>query len=52
MKVEVVQSKMNMFEHQWGTFSGIENSRLGVSRASLGVQLEHGIVRTIYTCED
>ena len=28
------------------------DSRLGVSRASVGVQLEHGIVRKIYTCED
>ena len=52
MKVEVVQSEMSICEHQWGTFSGIENSRLGVSRASLGVQLGHGIVRKIYTCED
>ncbi len=45
MKGEVVQSKMNIFGHQWGTFSGIENSRLAMSRASLGVQLGHGIVR-------
>ena len=51
MKVEVVQSEMNIFRHQWGTFSGIENSRLGISRASLGVQLGHGIVRKIYNCE-
>ena len=41
MKVEVVQSEMNIFGHQWGTFSGMENSMLGMNRAFLGVQLGH-----------
>lgn len=52
MELEFVQSKMTTCGHQWGTRSGIENARPGVRRASLGVQLGHGIVRKIYTCKD
>ena len=44
-------SRMTISGHQWGICSGIENTRLGVSRASLSVQLRYGIVRTINTCE-
>ena len=34
-----------------GVHAVTDNARLGVSRASLGVQLGYGIVRTMYTCE-
>ena len=51
MKVDVVQAKITIYGYQWGTCSGIENARLGVSKVSLGVQLRYDIVRTVYTCE-
>ena len=52
----VSESRSCTIEHDyvwasWGTFSGIEDSRPGVSRVSSGVRLGHGMVRKIYTCE-
>ena len=54
MEIEIVQSKTNIFGYQSvnGVYSAApESSRLGKSRASLGVQLEQGIMRKTYICE-